>query len=67
MLYTGPAGNPGNQYKRTDSGLEIEFDPSASTEKEYAAAINEDNHKPFVPNVVAAWVVYPRSKFINRY
>jgi hypothetical protein len=46
-LYTGPAGNPENQYKRTDSGLEIDFDPSASTGKEYAAAINEDNHEPW--------------------
>lgn len=46
-LYTGPAGNPGEQYKRTDSGLEIKFDPSASTNGEYAAAINETHHKPW--------------------
>lgn len=46
-LYTGPAGNPGEQYKRTDSGLEIKFDPSASTNGEYAAAVNEDHHKPW--------------------
>lgn len=46
-LYTGPAGNAEEQYKRTDSGLEIKFDPSASTDGEYAAAINEDHHKPW--------------------
>jgi len=46
-LYIGQPGDPSEQYRRTDSGLEILFDPSASTNNEYAAAINEDNHKPW--------------------
>lgn len=46
-LFTGPAGEPAEQYKRTDSGLEIIYDTNASTDKEYAAAVHEDNHKPW--------------------
>ena len=46
-LYTGPAGEPGEQYERTDSGLEILFDTDVTTDTEYKAAINEDNHKPW--------------------
>jgi len=46
-LYTGPAEVPCEQYERADSGLEILYDTDATTDTEYKAAINEDNHKPW--------------------
>lgn len=46
-LYTGPSNRPADQRRRTDSGLEIIYDTDATTENEYKAAINEDNHKPW--------------------
>lgn len=46
-LYTGPAGSPAEQEKRTDSGLEVIFDQNETTSNEYRCSIGDDNHAPW--------------------
>jgi len=73
-LFTGPAGEPEEQYKRTDSGLEIIYDASESTSREYKAAINDKFHAPWRKffkafEKDAPYVPYktPKKKYMKKY
>lgn len=73
-LYTGVAGDPDEQYRRTDSGLEIIYDTGVTTDGEYAAAVNENNHEPwsqffesFDDNTTYVPYRTPRSRYIENH